>query len=95
MATMPFGYFEGLPRVLSNNWNVKRKDVYLPVVGTISMNLCCANVAEYDVAIGEMVEIVSTTRASLNTLMHMAKASGMISYELLVKIAPSVKRKVV
>ncbi len=95
IATMPFGYFEGLPRVLSNNWNVKRKDVYLPVVGTISMNLCCANVAEYDVAIGEMVEIVSTTRASLNTLMHMAKASGMISYELLVKIAPSVKRKVV
>lgn len=95
IATLPFGYFEGLPRVLLNNRQVKWKDVYLPVVGTISMNLCCANVAEYDVAIGDMVEIVSTTRASLNTISHMAKASGMISYELLVKLAPSVKRKLV
>ena len=57
------------------------------------MNLCSVNATEYDVAIGEMVEIVSPNKSSLNTIAHMAKASEMISYELLVKIAPSVKRK--
>ncbi len=59
------------------------------------MNLCSVNAAEYEVAIGDSVEVVATTRSSLNTFSHMVKASDMISYELLVKIAPSVKRKVV
>gem|GEM_PF-2738060 len=81
--------------MLSNNWQVKRKDVYLPVVGTISMNLCTVNAAEYDLAIGDMVEIMAATRSSLNTLPHMVKASGMISYELLVKISPTVRRKII
>lgn len=95
IATIPFGYFEWLPRVLSNNWQIKWKDVYLPVTGTISMNLCSVNAAEYDVAIGDSVEVISPSNASLNSIIHMAKASEMIPYELLVKIEPSVKRKVI
>ena len=59
------------------------------------MNLCSVNAAEYDVAIGDSVEIVSANRSSLNTISHMCKAADMISYELLVKIATSVKRKVI
>lgn len=95
IATVPFGYYEGLPRVLSNNRQIKRKDVYLPVVGTISMNLCSVNAAGYDVAIGDSVEIISTTASALNTLMHASKLSGIISYELLVKFASNVKRRIV
>lgn len=95
IATIPFGYYEWLPRAFSNNWQVKWKDVYLPMVGAISMNLSCINVSEYDVAIGDSVEIVASTRSSLNTLTHMVKTFDMISYELLVKMAPTVKRKII
>lgn len=59
------------------------------------MNLCSVNAAEYDVAIGDSVEVISPSNASLNSIIHMAKASEMIPYELLVKIEPSVKRKVI
>lgn len=59
------------------------------------MNLCSVNASEYDVAIGDSVEIVATTRSSLNTLVHMAKASEISIYELLVKMTPTVKRKIV
>lgn len=95
IATMPFGYYEWLPRVLSNNRQIKWKDIYLPIVGTVSMNLCSANAAEYDVAIGDMVEIVSTPKSSLNTISHASRLSWMISYELLVKISPTIRRKIV
>lgn len=95
IATVPFGYFEWLPRVLSNNRQIKWKDVYLPVVGTISMNLCSVNASWYDVAIGDSVEVISATRASLNTMAHASRLSGMITYELLVKISPGLKRKIV
>lgn len=59
------------------------------------MNLCTTNAAGYDVAIGDSVEIIATTRSSLNTLMHASKLSGMIPYELLVKFASNVKRKII
>ena len=95
VGTIPFGYFEWLPKVLSDNRQVKRKDTYLPLIGTISMNLSSVHVSEYEVAIGDLVEVLSPAKASLNTLMHMKKLSDMSPYELLVKISPTVKRKIV
>lgn len=40
-VTLPFGYREGLRRSLSDRRQVKWHEHYLPVIGTICMNLTC------------------------------------------------------
>ena len=58
--TIPFGYAEGLPRNVSGNWEVKWKRTYLPLVGTICMNLCTAKMPEADAELGDEIELIGS-----------------------------------
>jgi alanine racemase len=46
IATVPFGYADGLRRSLSNRLNVEVCGVMCPVAGTISMDLCMLDVTD-------------------------------------------------
>lgn len=95
VATIPFGYAEGLPRsvswkvMFSNGW---RK--YFKQVWTICMNMCSVLV-DWSTNLYDWIEIVSENVSSKNTLKNLVEQSGMITYEFLVKLDRGIRREVI
>lgn len=94
-ATLPFGYYEGLPRAVSNQWMVRRQEHYLPVRWRICMNLCSIDTLGYPVQQGDRIEIVGTNPWAPNTIEAIARLSGTISYEILTKFSEKTRRTIV
>jgi len=99
VATIPFGYYEGLPRSLSNLASVvyektgKRYD--LKIAGRVCMNLCCLELKNLDVKIGDKIEIISWIKTDNNSLEKLAKLANKITYELLVGLQSNIRRVVI
>lgn len=92
VASIPFGYFEGLDRRLSNNGFVKYKDEYISYAGRISMNISCLDFWDHDVDIDDQVQIISKEKGDKNSVINISKDIGTITYEILVKLQIQIKR---
>ena len=96
IATIPFGYAEGLPRNASGKitfWAGKRK---LQQVGTICMNLCsCVSGGDDAIAIGTKVQLISNSPEDHHTLQALAQASDTIVYECLVRLDKGIRREII
>ncbi|MEI6835824.1 MAG: alanine racemase [Candidatus Falkowbacteria bacterium] len=99
IAVIPFGYYEGLNRGLSNLasliWEKSGRREYLKIAGRICMNLCCLAVGDLDVKIGDEIEIISGNNLDKNSLNNLSKISGHIPYELLVGLQSNIRRIIV
>ncbi len=99
IAVIPFGYYEGLPRSLSNKAKLKvvgkARTYWAAITGRICMNLCCLEVGEEKTQIGDPVEIISWNKSDLNSLENLAKSTHQIIYELLVHLNEKIRREVV
>ena len=99
IAVIPFGYFEGLDRRLSNraNFLVKTKatEFWAPIAGKVCMNLCCLMVGPREVAVGDIVQIVSDKAEDPNSIPKIAEMMGTIPYEFLVKLQANIRREVI
>jgi alanine racemase len=96
IATIPFGYYEGLDRNLSNKGFIKINNTFCPIVGRISMNITTIDVSNIkDLKIGDVVNIISKNPSDKNSVKYMTELSERISYELVVKIPAHLKRIVV
>ena len=89
IATIPVGYYEGLPRSLSNKGKVVTCDKEAPLVGRICMNMA-------------MIDITDIPEATVNSDVTLigkgisadkqAELAGTISYELLSRIPEHIPR---
>lgn len=100
IAVIPFGYYEGLDRRLSNLANFQLikddKKIKVNLAGRVCMNLSCLNIGEGEgVEIGEEVVLVSPERQDFNSLENLARLQGSIPYELLVKFQANIRRIIV
>ncbi len=104
LAVVPFGYYEGLPWALSNKGCMRvlrggdgdALAAVCPIVGRVCMNYTMIDVsAVAGVKIGDSVEVYSNDPLAPNSISAMAKLAGTIPYELMVRIAESVRREVV
>ncbi|MDD2680885.1 MAG: alanine racemase [Patescibacteria group bacterium] len=97
IAVIPFGYYEGLDRRLSNQANFQiihnSKNIQAKLAGRVCMNLTCLEVGrEEAIAIGDEVILFSDNKEATNSLANLAKLQGTIVYELLVKIQSNIRR---
>lgn len=100
LALVPFGYYEGLDRRMSNTAQflvLSDKPFYAKVAGRVCMNLVCLDCGENNFRIGDRVEIVSPFNSDevYNSIKNLAKISQTIPYELLVKIQSNIRREVI
>jgi alanine racemase len=96
VGIMPFGYYEGLPRVLSGKGFVEVKGIACPVVGRICMNYSMVDVSKVlDVEVGDEVVVISSQFEKMNTFQKLAQLEETIPYELMVRMAQSIRREVV
>lgn len=93
IAAVPFGYFEGLDRRLSNAGTFLWKKRALPLVGRVCMNLSMADATGTGLRTGDEVTVVSDDPKSPNGVEAMAIAVGTIPYEILVRFPANMRRE--
>lgn len=89
IATLAVGYADGFSRKLGNGkWSVKWRNMHLPTVGDICMDMCMVDATGTDIQPGDRVTIFDTP----TELKEMAAVSETIPYEVLTTISQRVKR---
>ena len=98
IAVIPFGYFEGLDRRLSNQAKFliedESGDFFAPIAGKVCMNLTCLEINK-PVVVGDVVKVISDNNEDPNSVINISKIIGTIPYEFLVKLQANIRRKIV
>jgi alanine racemase len=99
IGVIPFGYFEGLDRRLSNRakFLVSTADnsFWAPVAGNVCMNLTCLEIGQNEAQIGDPVQVVSKNPSDPNSVSRLADLEGTIPYEFLVKLPANIRREII
>ncbi|MCL2280672.1 alanine racemase [Candidatus Saccharibacteria bacterium] len=94
VAILPLGYYEALPRVLSNQVTLTSGNWRLPVVGRICMNYTVVDITDTNLNIGDQVTVISRNITDPNSVANLEKLHGIFPYELLCKISPTIRRQI-
>ncbi|MEW6553338.1 MAG: alanine racemase [Actinomycetota bacterium] len=92
IAVLPIGYADGLPRALSNRWEVLIAGKHYPLVGTVCMDLCMVDLGEDVREPGEEVTVIGGYGAEEWGAERAAEVLGTINYEVICGIGKRVPR---
>ena len=96
IATIPVGYADGYPRLLSNKGRVIINGKYAPIVGRICMDQFMVDVTDIDnVNVGDRVILMGSDGNISVTADDIASLTGTINYEVVCNISKRVPREVV
>lgn len=95
IGVLPLGYYEGLPRALSNVGVVKQGDDYLPIVGRVCMNHTMVELKGTKTKYLDRVTVISNNPTDRNSVAGLGREHGLFSYELLVGLNESIRRVMV
>lgn len=92
-ATVACGYYEGVPRYLSNVGYFYYHDQPLKIIGRVSMNLTVVDISSIsDLKLEDEVEVFSDDPNKKNSLAAVAEIGKTIPYEVMVHLSPQIKR---
>ena len=97
IATIPVGYYEGVDRRLSNvgSVGVGNDNVTCAMIGNISMNMTTIDVSHVEGDThGMKVVVFSNDMHDPNSIVSLAKAGGLLTYEIAVHIPAQLRRTV-
>ncbi|MFA6252679.1 MAG: alanine racemase [Patescibacteria group bacterium] len=96
IAVLPIGYYEGLPRLLSNNGQVLIRGQRCQIRGNICMNLSMVELAKgLDAKVGDEVVIIGQSGSEHIGAEELAIRAQSINYEILARLNPNLKRIIV
>lgn len=99
VGIIPFGYFEGLDRRLSNKAEFcvihVRDRIWVKIAGKVCMNMTCLDLGQGDIRKGDAVMIISSQKNDPNSAQALAKLMGTIPYEVLVKLQANIRREII
>jgi alanine racemase len=82
IATLPFGYADGLPRAAGNRIDLLMGGQRCLQVGTVTMDYIMADVGEMEVSIGDEVVLLGRQGDEEITIEELSAACGTIPYEV-------------
>jgi alanine racemase len=95
IGVLPLGYYEGVPRELSNCGVVTYKRGSLPIVGRVCMNHTMIDLTGSGLQVGQKVTLISSDPSQLNSVTRLWHEQGLFAYSLLTGISSSVRRIIV
>lgn len=95
IGILPVGYFDFYDRKLSGQAHVSYQNKNYPIVGKICMNMSIVDFGQTSISLYEDVEVISMQSAKPNSINKLSELADTISYETLVKINQSTRRKIV
>jgi alanine racemase len=95
VATVPIGYADGVPRLLSELGTVLIGGKRRPLAGTVTMDQIVVDLGREPVAVGEEVVLIGNQGAEQVTADEWAQLTGTIPYEIVSRIGPRLPRRYV
>ena len=95
IGVLPLGYYEGVPRDLSNTGVITHGGELLPIVGRVCMNHTMIDLQGSSVAVGDAVTVISADPNEPNGVPRLAAERGLFPYTLLTGLSSSVRRVIV
>ena len=96
IATIPVGYGDGYPRLLSDKGYVLIRGKRVKIIGTICMNHFMVDISEIkDIGVGEEVVLIGKQGNDEITADDLAALVGTINYEIVTRISPLLPRAIV
>lgn len=95
IGVLPLGYYEGLPRALSNVGKVNHDHEYLPIVGRVCMNHTMIDITDSKAGYGDEVTIISSDPDDQLSLTNICTDNGLFSYGLLVGLNQNIRRTII
>ncbi len=95
IGLVPAGYYECVPRALSNTGSFTSMGCRLPILGRICMNLTSFDLSKALLSVGDPVTIISENPGDPNSIENIARLTGTITYEILVHISETMRRFIV
>lgn len=93
VATIPAGYADGIPRMLSNKGRVLVHGKYANIIGRVCMDQFMIDVTDIDkVALNDVVTIIGKDGANSITVEEMEPLTGIFNYEFVCHISKRVPR---
>ena len=95
IGVLPLGYYEGIPRILSNCGIVTVDEMELPIVGRICMNHMMIDISKTSLQEGDKVTVISQNPKMQNSIRGMSCKSEILEYEILAKLNENVRREII
>lgn len=92
IGILPLGYYEGVPRELSNKGVVKFGDIYLPIVGRVCMNHTIIDLEKFKATEGDKIVLFSNDPLDRNCIDAISQKHKLFNYNLLTNLSPDVRR---
>lgn len=93
VVTVPIGYADGYPRLLTRKGSALIGGVRFPLAGTVTMDQMMLAVGDADVAVGDEVVLMGSQGGEQITADDWAAELDTISYEIVCSIGPRVPRR--
>ena len=90
IATLHVGFYDGIPREMTNKARIRVGDVLTRSVGSVSLNNCLFDATGLDVEVGDVVEVYG--RDSENDVASTAREAGWMTYSVLNHLNPFLPR---
>ncbi len=92
IGILPLGYYEGIPRELSNCGVVTHNNMALQIVGRVCMNHTIVNLGDSKIKAGDEIVVISADPSAPNSIANIAKNNKLFSYSLLTGISNTIQR---
>ena len=90
IGTVHVGFYDALPRELSNRGRVKIGDAFRSILGSVSLNHILVDLTDTGIEPGDAVEVIGNEGE--NTVNAIADAAGWMTYSLLNHLNPLTPR---
>jgi len=90
IGTIHVGFFDALPRELSNKGRVRIGDKFRSILGSVSLNHIIVDLTDVEIEPGDVVEVIG--REGENTVNSVADVAGWMTYSLLNHLNPFTPR---
>lgn len=99
IALVPFGYYEGLDRQLSNLAEFRvfhgTTSYLAKIAGRVCMNCLCLEIKHKEINLGDKIEIISNQQNEPNSIYNLSNISQNIPYETLIRLRENIRRRIV
>ena len=95
IGILPSGYYEGIPRALSNVGQVKWRNKYLPITGRVCMNHTMIDITNCNAKKNDEVVVISNDARDQLSLNNICLKYNLFNYELLVGLNQNIRRTIV
>ncbi len=95
IATIPIGYYEGIPRSLSNKAFITSGEKLLPTTGTICMNHTMFDCSNTELKVGDEVTLISSSPDVPNSIVNLRKNYDTFEYSLPTGLRSTIRRRIV